>query len=545
MPNTKEELVIRLFKMWDQIKAWKEQPGGLDAVGAIETPTANPVGKAPWFAINQTNTFLQKQEEEKKLQEIKREELIVSLEELELMSAEDDKRGNEVTENEKLITEYQNSDGLEFIREGMVSHFRDELGCRNLDAGERNISKENILMLPGINAGLALLYTQLTRTPPEQTKKRVAVLTTSFFYSIPNPEEVSFHRMPTDLIKGDKVTPEILEAEIEKLRQDGYDSIVFYNVNPDNPSGHVMDAMQTQQISQFFSEKKYNNVIVVNDFAYNGTQFDSSVPRASAICGEGINSLTFSGISKLGSPGYRSAAVAGNKQLISDLSNRAFETYICPSTPAQLTQYFFFHEDNRAERERYLAEKAEIYKFNSQFFKTLIDGGLDALPNSIQKKMVRTMREAGINSTEATQMLRDGVKGVTVLNDPKAAFFTILDFSELRGKPYVEPMFDDTTQETQEPKIIRNGMDVAETIFATSKMFMLPLDLMAMGNNYVRETDNPSFAMRFSHAQDPLQIAKTCIKLRETLKTLLPEQEVSSTRVNAMSNLPQSTIAMS
>lgn len=474
---TKNDLLDRFLPMFHEIEKHKAKAGGLAAAGFIETSTANPIAPAPWFALDERNEFLRQ------------------------------------SENEYLTTEYGGSTGHAFVREGLIPYFN-ELGCHNAGAAEENLTIDNILMTPGINSALARLYRYLG----EEKEKKVAVITSKFFWSLPDPRGVEFFPVPIDLVKNEKITPEIIGAAVEKLKD--YDSVIFYNANPDNPSGHIMSPQEADAFTKFFQEKQYSNLIVINDFAYNGTQFDQT-KISKAIAGTGINSVTIFGISKLGAPGERIAAMAASEELIEGMSDKLFTQEICTSSASQLAMHFFFHEKNRDKRDLFLSTKADQYKFNANLLKTLVDGiSTNEISDAEYVRMASTVAATlKIEKDAACDLLASGIEGISVINNPQAAFFSVIDFAELKGKSHNN-------------KTITTGMDVVEAAFEKYKIFMLPLDLMTLGNmDAIFDDKNTCFAMRFTHSISAEEIVKTCFRLKDIVKeiTLTSEKDLLNT----------------
>lgn len=418
--------------------------------------------------------------------------------------------------NPNLVSRYDSEEGYSFVRKAIVPYVTTLLSERTI------VTEKNIMLTSGINSALAQIYDILARGEYGETQKKVAVLTNEFFYSIPNPLNIDFHAISFDPNSTEsQITPAILETKIAELKANGYDQIVFYYSNPDNPMGHVVGEEKIRELTEFFKLQKYDGVTVINDLAYNGTQFDQT-KEIKAIYSDDFNSVILFGLSKLGAPTKRAAAIVASEQILDELSKAQFERNIMPGIDGQLCMYFFFHEKNKEKRKEFLSEVASKYYYNSKLLKCLINGYEDemGITETEVGMMVHQIKSClGVSDEEAVNFMNKGIDGVSVVNNPEASFFSVIDFQGLHDR-------------FSEGKVFKTGIDVAEAMFEREKLFMLPLDLMMLGNDSSK-LEKSCFAMRFGHAVEPEQIIKSCFKIGRAMESLMKNPRVNIEPDNA------------
>src|SRR5262245_46563471 len=109
-PVDREALSERFDTMWDELRAAKKR-GEYDSMGYCEGTSANPAGMPPWFAI--------------------------------------DAADRDIRRNPKLLTEYDETEGLPDVRETVAEYIK-ELDYQPYEHSAEDVNGDNVMMIPGI-----------------------------------------------------------------------------------------------------------------------------------------------------------------------------------------------------------------------------------------------------------------------------------------------------------------------------------------------------------------------------------------------------------
>ncbi|CDZ76637.1 valine--pyruvate transaminase [Legionella massiliensis] len=425
-PVSRFDLERKFKVLWDDFNITEDEPHEL--LG-IEAAGANPYGRPPMFAVEQANEYLMK--------------------------------------HPSSLTRYEDCNGLKFIRKELVATVK-SIGYKTSD--DKLLTEENIAIAPGINSSINTIYKYLRdKSLREQPDKTPCIITNNYFYTIPDISNVKFLSANSEILIHDGVHPKEINDAIEKARKLNMNPILYYNVTPDNPTGTITSKERALELSNIFRMPENSKIFVLNDLAYHFTYLNNG-EKTYPIGGAGFQSAMMFGLSKIAGPGFRVSSIVSDREFIKSLEISSFSEFMFPSIHSQLVLYFFFKKSNDKLRNHFLEEKRKHLNFNSKLMLVLINGlnSVKDLKTSELKKIHELLEKKRVNNYK--NLIKHGLNGISIINNPKAAFFHIIDFTSFRGQFFLN-------------KEIMTGIDLAEVFYRISKSLLFPLDMLSLGNS--------------------------------------------------------------
>lgn len=258
--------------------------------------------------------------------------------------------------------------------------------------------------------------------------------------------------LPLEEEDGWLINPDKLAAKIDEIndalqkvynRRKGYVPrvIAFLNTNPNNPTGKVMGESEAKRLEGIARVCQMRGTFVIDDLVYRDVTFkeENIAKPISTIKGTFRNTISLFGLSKsYGLASLRAGFVVADEIIIRELINRIFQGM--DSAPDIVGQalagaYNTTKERNEVYKE-YFTELRGIYEYKFNLMRSLI-GGISSVDPKYKDKVLETFKNSDISADEVNELLK-GLPLVSIPNQliPESGFFTILDFTKLKGMKY-------------------------------------------------------------------------------------------------------------
>ena len=232
-----------------------------------------------------------------------------------------------------------------------------------------------------------------------------------------------------------------INESIQKVynRRKGYVPrvVAFLNANPNNPTGKVMGKKEENLLKEIGEVCLKRGVFVIDDLVYRDITFDSdniAKPMAT-IKGMFRNTISLFGLSKsYGLASLRAGFVVADEIIIREVINRTFQEM--DSSPdivgRALAGAFNTTERREVLYKEYFDElrKKYIYKYN--LLKALVEG-IDKVEESLREEIYENVKSV---LKEETDEILKGLPYTKLALEPESGFFTILDFTDVKGMKY-------------------------------------------------------------------------------------------------------------
>ena len=286
------------------------------------------------------------------------------------------------------------------------------------------VRPEDVVIVTGPNYGLFALE-------PERCNARIKVL---------NLEESEGF-----LVNGDKLAKLIDDTNKElKEEFEGKLSYIpkvaaFLNMNPHNPLGTVMSSKDIELVSSIGDTCLDRGVFVIDDLIYRDLCFDRgnlALPMAS-IEKYFNNTISLFGLSKaFGLASFRTGVIVAPTPIAKGLANLIFqEMDSTPVLQVKTLSAAFNGKDSRYRKvERYFDPVLEEYKYRYNLLISLVDGIDNIKDNKYKNRILKDINKY-YSKEEADELIK-GIPNVSIRKgvDPISGFFTVVDFTELKGK---------------------------------------------------------------------------------------------------------------
>lgn len=272
--------------------------------------------------------------------------------------------------------------------------------------------------------------------------------------------------------------------------------VAFVNSNPNNPLGNVMGKNEYELLLNISSICQKYGLFVIDDLIYRDICFDSnnlSLPVAT-IPGMFRNTISLFGLSKsYGLASLRAGFIVADEVIIREVINRIFrEMDAIPAIIGEALLGAF--KKNDKEYNDYFIKLREEYEYNFNLFKALIDG-----INTCNIKYKNKVKE-DVAKYCFDYDIENGINDISININPKAGFFTIIDFTNLKGKKY-------------NGKVIETEEDLLMFFYKTIYLRFL------IGKSFAWPNKN-ELVGRFTFAKNKEEIINCAVKMKEAISKL-------------------------
>lgn len=272
--------------------------------------------------------------------------------------------------------------------------------------------------------------------------------------------------------------------------------VAFVNSNPNNPLGNVMGKNEYNLLASIGNICQKYDLFIIDDLIYRDISFDSnnlSLPVAT-IPNLFRNTISLFGLSKsYGLASLRAGFIVADEVIIREVINRIFrEMDAVPAIIGEALVGAF--KENSKEYNDYFNPLREKYEYNFNLFKSLIDG-----IDECDKKYKEKVKEEIIKYCHDYD-IENGIEDIKIKINPKAGFFTIVDFTKLKGKKY-------------NGKIIETEEDLLMFFYKTVYLRFL------IGKSFAWPNKN-ELVGRFTFAKSTEEIINCALKIREAIQSL-------------------------
>lgn len=399
---------------------------------------------------------------------------------------------------------YRNSAGEKPHMEKIASYFS-QLGVTP-DKGK--ITVDNIAPGYGVTNLYSLILPKIKADYQKKypDKKPVIMMTSPCYglYTVqPEDCDLPIVTVPLREENGWKLQAADLEAAITKAEASGDKKVAaFYNMNPHNPTGAILDVGEMAKIADVFKKR---DVFVIDDMIYHGTEYGEAMAKPfAAIPGMFDRSITLLGLSKaFCTPSIRAAAACGRPEDIDYLKARNSALLGSIGLPSQVALSAALSSDraNKEERSDYWHRNNKNYLARYKLLRVLVEGS-DAIPISEDERkeyIALVQKYHSVKQADAEKIVQEGIPGLRLANNPESGYFALMDFSGLKGK------FCGKVE-------LGNSTVIAAALADYGKTMVLPSGYMLAGK------EHPMIA-RISYAMEPEAIVRMLRGLRQAVGT--------------------------
>ncbi len=272
--------------------------------------------------------------------------------------------------------------------------------------------------------------------------------------------------------------------------------VALVNSNPNNPLGNVMGKNEYELLLNIGNICKKYGLFIIDDLIYRDICFNSnnlSLPVAT-IPGLFRNTISLFGLSKsYGLASLRAGFIVADEVIIREVINRIFrEMDAIPAIIGEALVGAF--KKNDKEYNDYFTKLIEKYEYNFNLFRALIDG-INTCDIKYKEKV-----EAEITKYCYDYDIVNGINDISIKIIPKAGFFTIIDFTSLKGKKY-------------HGKVIETEEDLLMFFYETVYLRFL------IGKSFAWPNKN-ELVGRFTFAKNSDEIINCAIKIKDAISNL-------------------------
>lgn len=245
------------------------------------------------------------------------------------------------------------------------------------------------------------------------------------------------------------IDPKDLESKIDeinnklKIKYKGENYIprvvALVNANPNNPTGKVMGKNEEKLLTEIGNVCLEKGVFIIDDLIYRDLTFDKNniAKPVASIKGMFKNTISLFGLSKAYNlASLRAGFVVADEIIIRELTNRIFQEM--DASPSIIGEALIgaFNDSKKRDRvyNKYFKKLNKEYFIRYNLLKAMVDG-----IDSIKDKKIKEIVKKDIikySNKENKNFILKGIPYVSLLKniEPEAGFFTLLDFTELKGK---------------------------------------------------------------------------------------------------------------
>ncbi|MCS5708397.1 aminotransferase class I/II-fold pyridoxal phosphate-dependent enzyme [Candidatus Berkiella cookevillensis] len=206
----------------------------------------------------------------------------------------------------------------------------------------------------------------------------------------------------------------------------------FLSINPQTPAGSVLEQNEINKIADAI--KDIDDLTIIDDLTHKDIMLSNKKAgsfSASSASNKTVSLLSFS--KSFGLAGVRAGVGIGPQSLIKPMTERIFDQQSMISTYA-ITALESVMDLKKSKRDKYLSENNEIYIFRRNLVDAIVHG-IKSIKDKTLRKKIRTKVNTLENFKKSLKdFLLEGIKGLSLVNNPDGGFFVQLDFSQFKGK---------------------------------------------------------------------------------------------------------------
>lgn len=275
---------------------------------------------------------------------------------------------------------------------------------------------------------------------------------------------------------------------------------VVLNCNPSNPTGKSMGVEQLNILNDLLDLAHEKDFFVIDDLVYQDICFEEkSKPMPLATLGKHFsNTITMMGLSKsYGLASLRSGIVVADELIIREITNKIFQTMDSYPLIQSAALAGAFNGSNKRYKyyEKYFKKINEEYKFRYNLVVALVNGIDSVCDKKIRKRVYKFLNKK-------VDFLHTGIKEINFVENcqPAAGFFTILDFTSLKGRKYKK-------------MIIENDKDLLKYFFVNKYVKFL------IGSS-IAYPEKDKLIARITFALEPEILVESFIAIKEGIELL-------------------------
>lgn len=220
--------------------------------------------------------------------------------------------------------------------------------------------------------------------------------------------------------------------------------VAFLNLNPHNPTGKVMNIKNLDILRGIGDVCKQRDVFIIDDLVYRDLTYDLdnlAVPIAS-IPEYFNNTISLFGLSKAyGLASFRAAFLVAPLAISEVITQKIHDTMDSMPVLQVASVSGAFNGSNKRYRcyKRYMGRQINEYKYRYYLIRALVYG-IKTVEDPFLRKRIKTTICLYTKSSADRKTLYNGCPNLKIRSgtEPESGFFTIFDFTELKGKitPY-------------------------------------------------------------------------------------------------------------
>lgn len=242
-----------------------------------------------------------------------------------------------------------------------------------------------------------------------------------------------------------KINPSILKKKIDEINgqlKKKYKGSnpqprvrAFFNSNPHNPMGTVLNSRDISLLNQIGKICQENNMFIIDDLIYRDLTYDRSdlAKPIGTIDKYFDNTISLFGLSKsYGLAKARSGFIVANEVIIRTFRDQIF--YLMDSVSsvqtALISGAYNSSKKRYQEYNKYFNKLIPKYVFNRDLCCALVSG-VESIANTKNYKKIKKLLERNLTKNDYEKICT-GIEDLRIVHNPESGFFMLIDFSDLK-----------------------------------------------------------------------------------------------------------------
>lgn len=302
----------------------------------------------------------------------------------------------------------------------------------------------------------------------------------------------------------DEINKELLKQCDEKLNYQPR-VVALFNENPNNPIGNVINDKNADLLKEIGEVCKEKGVFVIDDIIYRDLTFDRKHLALPMATFENLfdNVITITGLSKgYGLPSLRAGIIVANEYIIEAVDNYIFHSMDSLPILQQraLAGAFNASEKRYEEYEKYFSKLIPMYQYRLQVLVALVNG-IDKIENNeLRMQIENDIKKMNLDNFDD---VLQGIPNIDFVAKTMAqsGFFSLLDFTKLKGKKY-------------QSKMIKDEKDVFEFLYEQEKIKVL------VGQSLAWPEDDKRLVVRVTTALEVSELILSMSSMNKCIRKL-------------------------